>query len=241
MKIYGCFKNLVLIAAVTLSLTGCGNKSSKDGWVDLFDGKTLNGWRLINQDWKNPDSKPDFYVQDGMLVCNTILGTAGGYLATEKSYDDFILEVDVKMDTSLNSGIQCRGQIWDRDTVTHVFSGEAVTRKWPKGYVWGYQIELDGSNRKWSGGLYEPGNRGWLVTLKNKPKEQAAYKPLDWNHFKIQMQGNHIQSWVNNVPIVDTTDNMASSGFIAIQFHGANRPWQKDAKSYWKNMKIKEL
>ncbi len=46
----------------------------------------------------------------------------GGYLVTEKNYDDFILEVDVKIDTSLNSGIQCRGQIWGKDTVTTVLN-----------------------------------------------------------------------------------------------------------------------
>ncbi len=233
---------LLVVLSVFVISTACKNKSAGgDGWVDLFDGKTLNGWKVINQDWKNPDSKPDFYVEDDMLVCNTILGTAGGYLATEKSYSDFILELDVKMDTSLNSGVQCRGQIWEKDTVTNIFSGVPGPRKWRAGYVWGYQVELDGSDRKWSGGLYEPGNRGWLVTLVGKPEAQNAYKPLDWNHFKIQMEGNRIQTWVNNIPVVDTTDNMSSAGFIAIQFHGANRPWQKEAKSYWKNIRIKEL
>ncbi len=233
---------LLAVTSIMVITMACQNKSAKkDGWQYLFDGKTLNGWKVINQDWKNPDSKPDFYVKDNMLVCNTILGTAGGYLATEKSYSNFILELDVKMDTSLNSGVQCRGQIWDKDTVTQSFNGVKRPFKWPKGYVWGYQVELDGSKRAWSGGLYEPGNRGWLVTLENNEKAQKAYKPLDWNHFKIIMDGNKIQTWVNGISIVDTTDDMSSSGFIAIQFHGAGRPWQKDTKSYWKNIKIKEL
>jgi len=79
------------------------------------------------------------------------------------------------------------------------------------------------------------------VTLKNKPEAQKAFRPSDWNHFKIIMDGNRIQTWVNNIPVVDTTDNMSSSGFIGIQFHGAGREWQKDTKSYWKNIRIKEL
>ncbi|GAI35163.1 unnamed protein product, partial [marine sediment metagenome] len=103
----------IAIIAIVFFTLSCKNKSAEeDGWQDLFDGKTLNGWKVLNQDWRNPDSKPDFYVEDNMIICNTTLNTGGGYLVTEKSYDDFILELDVKIDTSLNSGIQCRGQIW---------------------------------------------------------------------------------------------------------------------------------
>lgn len=55
------------------------------------------------------------------------------------------------------------------------------------------------------------------------------------------MDSNKIQTWVNSVPIVDTTDDMSSSGFIGIQFHGANKEWQKNKKFMWKNIRIKEL
>jgi len=101
--------------------------------------------------------------------------------------------------------------------------------------------KVDPSKRAWSGCFYESGNRGWLVTLENNETAFKAFKPLDWNHFKIVMDGNKIQTWVNGIAIVDTTDNMSSSGFIGIQFHGASREWLKDKKSYWKNIKIKEL
>ncbi|GAI39955.1 unnamed protein product, partial [marine sediment metagenome] len=119
--------------------------------------------------------------------------------------------------------------------------GTVRQSKWRAGYVWSYQIEVDPSKRAWSGGLYEPGNRGWLVTLANNEIARKAFKPMDWNHFKIVMDGNKIQTWVNDVPIVDIIDNMSSSGFFGLQFHGAGREWQKDKKSYWKNIKIKEL
>jgi hypothetical protein len=220
----------------------CQNKS---GWQDLFDGKTLNGWKVINQDWTNPDSKPDFYIENNMIVCNTPMNNEGGYLVTEKSYANFILEFDVKIDTSLNSGLQCRSRTWEKDTTTIYVAGDANgtkhQTKWRKGYVWGYQIEVDPSSRAWSGGLYEPGNRGWVVTLAGNESGRKAFKPMDWNHFKIVMNGNKIQTWVNGVPTVDTTDDMSASGFIGLQFHGAYREWQKDKKSMWKNIKIKEL
>lgn len=237
--------NIIIVPACILSMlliNGCQNRISKDdGWQDMFDGKTFNGWKIINQDWNNPDSKPDFYIEDNMIICNTTLNTGGSYLVTEKSYGDFILELDVKIDTSLNSGIQCRSTTWEKDTVTNIFSGVQVERKWRAGYVWGYQIEVDPSERAWSGGLYEPGNRGWLVTLENNETAQNAFKPMDWNHFKVRMAGDTIQTWVNGIPVVNTTDSMSSSGFIGLQFHGAGREWQKDKKSMWKNIRIKEL
>jgi hypothetical protein len=234
---------VVMFMAVTVS---CKNKSGKqDDWKDLFDGRTLNGWKVLNQDFTNPDSKPDFYVEDGMIVCNTIMDSRGGYLVTEKSFDDFILEFEVKTDTSLNSGLQCRSRVWEKDTSTIYVAGDAAgttrERKWNAGYVWGYQIEIDPSERAWSGGLYEPGNRGWLVTLAGNETAQKAFKPFDWNHFRIEMNGTSIKTWVNGVPVVNTHDDMSASGFIGIQFHGAYNEWQKDKKTYWKNMRIKEL
>ena len=64
---------------------------------------------------------------------------------------------------------------------------------------------------------------------------------MNWNHMKIIMDGNRIQTWVNGIPIVDTTDNKSSSGFIGLQFHGAYKEAQKNKKSMFKNIRIKEL
>jgi len=231
---------LLAVVSIIVITMACQNKS---GYKDLFDGKTLNGWKVINQDWTIPEPKPDFRVEDNMIVCHTNINNRGGaYLVTEKLYDNFILELDVR-DSSVNSGVQCRGRVWERDTTSESFSGVARQSKWRAGYVWGYQIEVDPSSRAWSGGLYEPGNRGWLVSLTHSRYETArkAYKRLDWNHFKIVMNGNRIQTWVNDVPIVDTTDNMSASGFIGLQYHGAGGKSEKDETTMWKNIKIKEL
>jgi hypothetical protein len=237
---------LATMAVFVISISCQNNSAKQEGYQDLFDGKTLNGWKILNQDWNNPDSKPEFYIENNMIVCNTTLNNSGGgYLVTEKSYSNFILEFDVKIDTSLNSGLQCRSRVWEKDTSSVYIAGDAAgtkhESKWRAGYVWGYQIEVDPSSRAWSGGLYEPGNRGWIVTLANNEPARKAFKPMDWNHFKILMDGNKIQTWVNGVLTVDTTDDMSSSGFLGLQFHGAGREWQKDKKSMWKNIRIKEL
>jgi hypothetical protein len=234
----------VWIAVLSIMVTTLAfNKGSaqQKGWHDLFDGKTLNEWKILNQDFKNPEINPEFYIENKMIICNTNNNKGGGYLITNRSYKNFILELDVKIDTTLNSGVQCRSTIWQKDTVTSNFNGKPGIFKWPAGYVWGYQIEIDPSRRAWSGGLYEPGNRGWLVTLEKNEKAQRAFKPMDWNHIRIVMDGNKIQTWVNGITIVDTSDNMSSSGFIGLQFHGANTEIQKNKKSMWKNIRIKEL
>jgi len=98
---------LSVIVLLSIFLSACQNKTTKDNeWKELFDGKTLDGWRVLNQDWDNPESIPDFYVEDNMIICNTTLDNrGGGYLVTEGEYDNFILELDVNIDTSLNSGI----------------------------------------------------------------------------------------------------------------------------------------
>jgi hypothetical protein len=248
MHLLRLFRRPALVASLTILVftMACKNKSAgEEGWQQLFDGKTLTGWRVLNQDWKNPDSKPDFYVENNMIVCNTTMNNEGGYLVTEKSYSNFILEFDIKIDTSLNSGLQCRSRVWEKDTATIYLAGDVngtkSLSKWQKGYVWGYQIEVDPSPRAWSGGLYEPGNRGWIVTLKGNEPARQAFKPMDWNHFRISMNGNKIQTWINGIPVVDTTDDMSSSGFLGLQFHGAYFDWQKDKKSMWKNIRIKEL
>ena len=121
---------LTVIVSIFIITISCKNKSAgQEGWHDLFDGKTLTGWKVLNQDWKNPDSKPDFYVENNMLVCNTVMNNEGGYLVTEKSYSNFILEFDVKIDSSLNSGLQCRSQIWDKDTSSTYVAGVAELTK----------------------------------------------------------------------------------------------------------------
>ncbi len=238
---------LLIIVTVLIFASACQNKKPKNNeWKELFDGKTLNGWKVINQDWDNPESIPDFYVEDNMIICNTTLDNqGGGYLVTEGLYDNFVLELDVKIDSTLNSGIQCRSTMWEKDTVTTYVAGNASgtisENKWRSGYVWGYQVEIDPTRRAWAGGLYEPGNRGWIVNLVGEQEKQKAFKSMDWNHFKVKMDGDRIQTWVNDILIVDVIDKMSTSGFIGLQFHGASSEEQNNKKSMWKNIRIKEL
>jgi hypothetical protein len=222
------------ICSIIFSLS-C-QRGGPDKWQSLFDGKTLNGWKVLGGD-------AEFVVQDGLIVCTTELNVESSFLCTEKSYDNFILEYEVKIDSVLNSGVQIRSHVWESDTTSKYLAGngELEDIEWPKGTVWGYQIEVDPSERAWSGGFYEEGNRGWLVTLADNPEAGRAFKRNDWNHFKVVANGNRFQTWVNGVPAVDTEDDLTASGFIGLQFHQAYRENQVDKKVFWRDIRIQEL
>jgi hypothetical protein len=133
--------------------------------------------------------------------------------------------------------------VWEKDTTTMYLAGngELGEREWTKGTVWGYQIELDPTSRAWSGGFYEEGNRGWLVTLADNEEAGTAFKRNDWNHFRVIADGHRFQTWVNGVAAVDTEDDLSATGFIGLQFHKAYRDNQVGKKVYWRMIRIKEL
>src|ERR1043166_2174893 len=74
----------------------------EDGFTDLFDGKTLNGWKRVV-------GTGEYSVENNMIVGTTVAGSPNTFLATEREYGDFNLEFDAKIDdTASNSGVQLR-------------------------------------------------------------------------------------------------------------------------------------
>jgi hypothetical protein len=82
---------LPFIVLLSIFLSACQSKTAKDKeWKELFDGKTLDGWRILNHGWGNPKSILGFYVINNVIICNTMLDNRGGaYLVTEGEYDNF--------------------------------------------------------------------------------------------------------------------------------------------------------
>jgi hypothetical protein len=182
------------------------------GFVPLFDGKTLDGWKKVG-------GMATYRVEDGMIVGEVGPGS-NTFLRTEKTYGDFILKLDAKLDVPGNSGIQFR---------SHQRAEEG-------GRVFGYQCEIDPSDRAWTAGIYDEGRRGWLYDLKDHPEAQKAFQKDDWNRFVIEARGDHLRTWLNGVPVADLHDAMDKEGFIALQVHAG-----KEGRIRWKNIRIKEL
>ena len=209
-----------VVPAVTLFfLTACtGATQDKTPWVNLFDGKTLNGWYT-----KGGDAK--YKIKDSAIVGSTVYDTesTSTFLISEKEYDDFILELETKVDPQMNSGIQIRSNSLDH---------------YKDGRVHGYQVEIDPSERAWSAGIYDSSRRGWLFPLTDNPEAQEAFKQNEWNHYRIEAIGDTIKTWINGVPAAHLIDEETASGFIALQVHGIGEDDKEGTEIMWKNIRI---
>ena len=117
--------------------------------ANLFNGKDLQGWRQLN-------GKAKYEVKNGEIIGTTVPNTPNSFLATDIDYSDFILDLELLVvDTSMNSGIQIRS---------------LSKPEYLNGRVHGYQVEIDPSDRQWSGGLYDEARRGWLYSLELNPR-----------------------------------------------------------------------
>lgn len=206
---------------------------AEDGFVPLFDGKSLDGW-------ERRGGVAEYHVEDGTIVGTTVLGTPNTFLTTEKTYGDFILELEFRVDPALNSGVQIRSQVREEER-----RGKKMER------VFGYQVEIDPSPRAWSGGIYDEARRGWLNDLKGREAARKAFRQNEWNHYRIHCLGDRIQTWINGVPAADLVDSMTLEGYIALQVHSFNprrvRERNPDldvpdrAQVRWRNIRLKDL
>src|SRR5690606_15432711 len=217
------FKNSVIlsttIAFALTSIYSCNTNQQNDGnWESLFNGKDLTGWKTAGGDAK-------YLIEDDAIVGVMTKGTPNSFLITEKNYGDFILELDVKLEgNSTNSGVQTRSHF-------------DATANEGRGKVYGRQVEIDPTDRAWTGGIYDEGRREWLYPLDLNPDAKSAYKAEEFNHIRIEAIGNETKTWVNGIPTSYVVDSIDNSGFIGLQVHSI--PDSLDGKKvYFKNIKI---
>jgi hypothetical protein len=223
----------ILISIVFASLSACGLARADDepGFRPLFDGKTLAGW-------VQKGGKAKYEVEDGVIVGTTVLNTHNSFLCTDRDYGDFILEVEFKVDPGMNSGVQIRSEYTaEAKPLNTTRSGKPVTV--PADCVYGYQVEIDPSNRAWSGGIYDEKRRAWLDDLEGQTEARKAFKQGEWNKFRVECKGPSIKTWINGVAAADLTDDMTPKGFIGLQVHSTKK--EEPMQVRWRNIKIKEL
>ena len=209
-----CLAGIALLAAQP----SFADSAAKDGWTDLFDGHSLQGWVQLG-------GKATYTVEDGAIVGHTAPKTSNSFLCTDGDYGDFILELEFKVDPSMNAGIQFRSE---------------SSPDYHKGQVHGYQYEIDPSKRAWTGGIYDEGRRGWLNNLTKNEHARKAFRQNEWNHVRVQAIGSSLKTWINDVPAADLIDEMTPSGFIALQVHGVGDRDQS-MEIRWRNIRLKNL
>lgn len=181
----------------------------------LFDGKTLKGWSVQEQEawmWK---------VKDGAIVGGSLEKKVphNTFITTEKRYKDFELTLQVKVEGEKpNAGIQIRSErIKDHHEMI------------------GYQADVGPG---WWGKLYDESRRrkvmgNWVS------KEAAKAAREGWNDYKIRCEGKRIRLWINDILTCDYTEKDESiplEGYIALQAH-SGPPFEAS----YRKIVIKEL
>lgn len=209
-----CYSFFVLSLCL---LFGC-KESNVDNtpWILLFDGQNLNGWT-------QKGGEANYQVRDNAIVGSTVHNTPNSFLTSDKMYQDFILELEYKVDSTMNSGIQIRSNSF---------------QYYLDGRVHGYQIEIDPSDRAWSAGIYDEARRGWLNPLGNNPAAQKAFKQNEWNHYRIEALGDTLKTWINDIPAAYLIDDKTASGFIGLQVHSISDDKKEGTEIQWRNIRI---
>ena len=182
--------------------------AAEKGEKSIFYGKNLDGWKIHGTE--------KWYVEDGLLVCESGPDAQYGYLSTEKNYDDFELTLEFLQEADGNSGVFFRS----------TFDGTKVS---------GWQVEVAPPNHD-TGGIYESYGRGWLVQIPDEKED--ILKMGEWNKMKIRVVGGHVTTWLNGQQMVDINDDKIAKGkgAIALQIHDGG-----GIKVKWRNLKVKEL
>ena len=217
--------------ALLLVPLACSFAAAQDGFTTLFDGKSLDGWTQHGGQAK-------YSMENGEIIGRSVPNTPNSFLCTNKEYGDFVLELEFKVDRSLNSGVQIRSHVFDKPTDLEI-EGKKTTI--PADRVHGYQVEIDPSARSFSGAIYDEGRRRrFLADLANNEPARKAFKQGDWNKFRIECRGDSFKTWINDVPAVEFKDPMTAKGLIALQVHGV-RDRSEPLEVRWRNIRIREL
>lgn len=193
--------SFLLCSLVAIISSAQSNKS-------LFNGKNLDGWKVHGTE--------KWYVENGVLVCESGPDKQYGYLSTDKVYKNFIVTLKFKQEANGNSGVFIRSGI----------EGTKIS---------GWQVEVAPKGHH-TGGIYESYGRGWLI--QPKPEDEKELKTGKWNTLKIKVVGDEVTTWLNGRRMVYLKDEKIGKGegFIALQIHDGG-----GIKVRWKDIMIKEL
>lgn len=181
-----------MLAVVLTALAPRSASAGAEGFVPLFDGKTLTGWRQIGPgEWK---------IEEGVIYgTKDASDKAHGHLITTKKYSDFTLRLKYKANRG-NSGLYFRVEEGGRAGVL------------------GFQAEIDPV--KDVGGLYETGGRTWVVQP-DPEQVKTWHKPGQWNEMSVTAIGRSIVVHVNGKKSAELKDDPGrTEGYIALQLHG---------------------
>ncbi|MFK7773973.1 MAG: family 16 glycoside hydrolase [Saprospiraceae bacterium] len=208
---------LLFVSILFFSCNQSEKVSKSSDWELLFNEQNLNNWEVRN-------GTAEYIIEEKELVGTAKLNTPNTFLCPKKMYDDFILELELKIDQPLNSGIQIRS-----NSIPTYYDGA----------VHGYQVEVDPSPRAFSGGIYDESRRGWIYPLCENSEGRKGFKNDTWNKYRIEAIGPSIRVWVNGIQTANLQDDLTAKGFIGLQVHSIGKDSSMVGKTVrWRNIKI---
>jgi hypothetical protein len=185
----------------------------EDGFVPLFDGKTLAGW---------DGNMKSFRIESGAIVGGTLKEKIprNEFLTHKNEFKDFELRLEFKLlGKGANAGVQIR------------------SRRIPNHHeMIGYQADL--GDGYW-GALYDESRRKEVLAKADAKLIASALKRDDWNEYTIRCEGKRIQLWINGKQTVDYTEpdaKIEQTGLIGLQIHGGG-----PSEAWYRNVRIKDL
>jgi len=228
----------LILAAAALAAFASPLTSAEGEWISLFDGKTLKGWK------HSALGSAEYSVVDGTIRGVTVEGSPNSFLLSEQQFGDFELEFEVKVDVSLNSGVQIRSR--EKTEADLVSTGKDGKPAADLNRFFGPQCEIMVSPGH-SGYIYgEATGLGWLSPEPNaKPANPHSHmKNGEWNSFRIVAKGARIETFINGEAVADLNhEDIYKShpkGHLGLQVHGI----KKGTGPYdvaWRNLRIREL
>jgi len=194
------------------------DQQKTEGWVALFDGKTLDGWAVKS-------GFATYKVEDGAIVGTTASNSPNSFLTSTKAYGDFDMTMEVKLDNGgLNSGCQIRSKLKGDQYGGRLYGPQVEICPGVAGYIYG-----------------EATKYGWLS------QERPAHKlfPLQqWVPFRIRAVGPKIETWISGTKVTELTlqNELATEnleGFFGLQVHGVGAKGPFTVR--WKNLYLKPL
>lgn len=207
----------VLVAEEAKTGPGVTKEEAAQGFVSLFDGKTLDGWQ---------GSTKGYVAKDGVLICEK---KGGRNLMTKKEYANFIFRFEFKLEPGGNNGIGIRAPL----------RGSASSE--------GMEIQILDHDHSMYKGWLQPYQRHGSVYGVVPAQKSNLKPVGEWNSEEILCDGPHIKVTLNGMVINDADLSKVEKPADGHEHPGIKRKTGylgflgHDSRVEFRNIRIKEL
>ncbi len=239
------------ISGLLLAVPPQPEKFDSTGFVTIFDGKNLDGWKVSAKTGHSRASKNTtggkWVIEEGAIVGSQDIPGNGGIIITEKQYGDFEVVLEMNNDFGPDSGLflrstdtgKCYQAMIDYHSGGNLMGvyGEGLGGK-PhfRNFDFGQKVtEIVVPSRQPDNGIKCP------VTPEDWPN---FWKAGEWNELRARIEHNppKVTTWIKGVKFMEYMDSekrLPDTGGIALQVHGGGDNTKKFVR--YRNIRVKEL